>query len=100
MRIRIRNKALITDEIIKKDEAIAYQDPRSKDFTQQNHYYKCVHSRAYNVDVSKVGIALCEHAGLCWLGPDIPNFDCTVARARGHHVLLVRGPPEKQEIYL
>ncbi len=61
---------------------------------------KSVHSHAYNVDVSKVGIALCEHAGLGRLGPDIPNFDCTVARARGHHVLLVRGPPGKQEIYL
>ncbi len=58
---------------------------------------KSVHSRAYNVDVSEVGIALCEHAGLGWLGPNVPNFDCTVARARGHHVLLVRGPPEKQE---
>jgi hypothetical protein len=100
MRIRIPNKAFITDGIMNKGDVKAFWGPRSKDFTQHNHLAKSVHSRAYDVDVSKVGIALCEHAGLSRLGPDIPNFDCTVARARGHHVLLVRGPPGKQEIYL
>ena len=58
------------------------------------HFFSAVHPRAYDVDVSKVRVALCEHAGLCWLRPDIPNFDGPITGAGGHHVLLVRGPPE------
>ena len=51
-----------------------------------------VSSPAYNIDVGKVCIALGEHAGLGWLGPNVPDLDGSVAGAGGHHVFLVRRP--------